>query len=123
MTQACVHRGDGNVVSGTGDRKLTGHEKKMWNWGSHLENTLFSEHGRATWDEMWEMLRDNEEEFRLQACFGGKAHRNFLLVCPHCFAGCRGKYGEYDKPEIHQEARQALSKFLLDKDAGDDGAV
>ena len=110
------------MIVDAGDRKLTGHDERVWSWVGHLDTTLFSEHGRATWNDVWQMLTDHEGDFRVQAC-KTVANRSFLLVCQHCFAGCKGRYGKNQSAEVHQEARQALSKFLLDTDAGEDGAV
>ena len=64
------------------------------------------------------MLSKNEEHFEVRACIT-PANRAFLLVCPHCWASCRGQYGNSDKEESRQEARQALTKFVLDTDAAE----
>ena len=58
-SEACVHRGAGNALVDASDRRLAGRpETPMWNWGCHLQTTLFEEHGRGTWREMWEMLNN-----------------------------------------------------------------
>ena len=49
--------------------------------------------------------------------------RYFLLECRCCHRAVTGSYGTWDEPDVHQEARQLLSKFVVDKDAGDAGEV
>ena len=89
----------------------------MWSWGCHLETTLFQEHGRGTWLEMREVLNDGEQHFILMETCTTKTNRSFLLVCPHCLAACRGKYGHNnpDPDATQHAARLARAKFLLNQ--------
>ena len=100
------------------DRQLTGNGKEMWPWVNHLQSTLFYKHQGATWNGIFDVLSNNEEHFEVRACMT-PANRAFLLVCPHCWASCRRNYGNSDKEAIRQEARQALTKFVLDTDAAE----
>ena len=52
--------------------------------------------------------------FLMEACTT-KAHRSFLLVCPHCLAACQGKYGHHNPDATHHAARLAPAKSLLNQ--------
>jgi len=118
----CIHVGTGNVIVPKGDKRIDGHEMSVWNWTQHLQSTLFLQEGNGTWKDIEEMLYHNEEGFKVHACTT-QASRYFLITCPYCNMGARGKYGINDNQKFHQEARQALSSFLLGKDADHDGEV
>ena len=47
----------------------------------------------------------------------------FLLACCCCNWAVTGSYGTWDELDVHQEARQLLSKFVVDKDADGAGKV
>ena len=121
-TEKCVHRGAGNVVVDRHDPQLQGHDLvPMYNWLCHLQSTLFALHLGPTWEGMYDFLHTNECNFKL-SCVQTKGNRSFLLVCPHCWAGCRGKYGTWcGDPAAPALARQALTNFVFGTDAAKDG--
>ena len=85
------------------------------------ENTLFLEHGKTTWHEMWNILSDNARHFILIEACTSKANRYYLLACRHCKAACKGKYGSSSNTEQQQAARLDLARFILDQDFLDEG--
>ena len=121
-TEKCVHRGAGNVVVDRHDPQLQGHDLvPMYNWLCHLQSTLFALHLGPTWEGMYDFLHTNECNFKL-SCVQTKGNRSFLLVCPHCWAGCRGKYGTWSGDSAAPAlARQALTNFVFGTDAAKDG--
>ena len=63
-----------------------------------------------------------EKDFRVSACTT-KANRCFHIQCRCCGQGCKGHYGYNDDETLHEEARQALSMFLLNEPTSDNGMV
>ena len=97
------------------------HEVKCaFAYSSHLDNTLFLKRGRATWERMYKMLDD--KDLRVSACTT-QANRSFHIQCLCCGKGRKGHYGHNDDETVHEEARQALSMFLLNEPASDNGKV
>ena len=111
--EACVHRGAGKVVSD--QRPRTG--KEMWSWAGHLQSTLFRDHPWAQWEEIYNVLTQNEADFEVRDCSTTQANRTFTLVCTHCWASCKGWYGSSVAEAKRVEARRDLTKFILDTDA------
>ena len=97
-----------------------GHEVDAYAYIAHLDTTLFSNEGRATWDRMSKML--SHRNFRVSAC-KTQANRSFHIQCLCCGEGCKGHYGHGDDETVHEEARQALSMFLLNEPTSDNGKV
>ena len=60
------------------------------------------------------------KDFSASACTT-KANRCFHIQCLCCGKGCKGDYGHGDDETVHEEARQALSMFLLNEPASDNG--
>ena len=57
----------------------------------------------------------------MEACTT-KAHRSFLLLCPHGLAACQGKYGHHNPDATHHAARLAHAKFLFNQNVLVEGA-
>ena len=120
----CAHKGLGNTAPGSDDyQALQGHDIDCaYAYTSHLDATLFSEKGRATWKRMYTLLAETRKDFKISACLT-KANRGFHIICLACGQGCKGRYGAHDDEAVHDEARQALSKFLLNEPTNDNGEV
>ena len=120
-TCRCVHKGRGNTVGGSDDDPaLLGHEADGWAYADHLNTTLFAEEGREMWGPVSEML--SHPSFKVSACLT-KANRSFHIQCRCCGEGVKGNYGKYNDPTVHEAARQALSKFMLDTPTSNNGNV
>ena len=52
-----------------------------------------------------------------------QALRYLSMQCRYCRQAVTGRYGRYDAQGNHQEARQKLSEFVVDKDADGAGEV
>ena len=102
--------------------QLEGHEIEMDSWLAHLQATLFSQENNATWTRIQRHLWQNKKMYRVRGSTT-PGSRYFLLERRCCHRAVTGSYGTWDEPDVHQEARQLLSKFVVDNDAGDAGEV
>ena len=64
----------------------------------------------------------SHNDSKVSACTT-KANRSVHIQCLCCGKGCKGKYGYNDDETVHEEARQALSMFLLNEATSDNGKV
>ena len=69
---------------------------------------------------MYKMLC--HKDCRVPACTT-QANRGFHIQCLCCGKGGKGDYGHGDDETAHEEARQALTMFLLNEPASDNGNV
>ena len=118
----CIHTGQGAIVADPHTRGLDGHDISMAAWVSHLGSTLF---GEESDDVKEDLLNHLYHEGRFSKVRGSttKASRTFLLECRRCHQAVRGKYGTYDPPPGHVQARQALATFCLDRTSQGAGSV
>ena len=118
----CIHRGQGAFVVNPHTRGLDGHDMDTDAWASHLGSTLFAQGSDDVWDDLHKHLYDEGRFYKVRGSTT-KASRTFLLECRRCHQAVRGKYGTYDQPPAHVQARQVLATFCLDRTSQGAGSV
>ena len=117
--QGCEHMGAGTSLVPQNSPQLEGHEIEMDSWLDHVTATLFSRENNATWPIIQRHLWQTKEKYRVRGSVT-PGSRYFFQECSCCGQAVTGRYGRYDAREDHREARQRLSKLVVDEDA--DGA-